>query len=143
MWAAMGATSDAIAADIVDGVNTRGYNDYYKPFVGSNGSNVVGDYAWTTENSGGTTHPVGTKLPNELGLYDMAGNVLQWCWDGAGGDPSGALTNPTGSLNSSNRHFVGSCGWDDDHWSAYVKNSGSLFPYVAANKLGFRVLRRP
>ncbi len=45
------------------------------------GSNTVGDVAWYNGNSGGTTHTVGTKAPNELGIYDMSGNVAEWCWD--------------------------------------------------------------
>ena len=45
------------------------------------GSNNVGDVAWCQENSEGTTHEVGTKAPNELKLYDMSGNVNEWCQD--------------------------------------------------------------
>ena len=45
------------------------------------GSNTVADVAWYTVNSSSSTHAVGTKLPNELGLYDMSGNVYEWCWD--------------------------------------------------------------
>ena len=45
------------------------------------GSNDVGKVAWYIANSGGSTHPVGQKQPNELGLYDMSGNVMQWCSD--------------------------------------------------------------
>ena len=45
------------------------------------GSNSIDDVAWFMENSNGKTHPVGTKLPNELGLYDMSGNVSEWCND--------------------------------------------------------------
>jgi formylglycine-generating enzyme required for sulfatase activity len=45
------------------------------------GGNTIGDVAWHSGNSGGITHPVGTKIPNELGMYDMTGNVWEWCWD--------------------------------------------------------------
>ena len=52
--------------------------------------------AWHRGNSDGTTHPVGTREANEWGLYDLSGNVLQWCFDWFGDYPGGAVTNPTG-----------------------------------------------
>jgi len=74
MWAAIGAPADGQGG----GVNTTGYE---KVFAGSTGSNSLGDYAWYSLNSDSKTHAVGTKLPNEIGLYDMSGNVAEMCWD--------------------------------------------------------------
>ena len=61
----------------------------------SGGSNID-DVAWYRGNSGSKTHPVKTKKPNELGLYDMSGNVYEWCQDWYGSYGSNAQTNPTG-----------------------------------------------
>jgi formylglycine-generating enzyme required for sulfatase activity len=67
------------------------------------GSNTLGDVAWYVDNSGDSKHPVGEKSPNELGIYDMCGNVTEACSDWYGDYPSTAQINPQGPLTGSSR----------------------------------------
>lgn len=60
------------------------------------GSNTPKDVAWYSTNAGGTTHPVGEKHPNELGIYDMSGNVSEWVQDRYGSYTAQDTTDPTG-----------------------------------------------
>ena len=71
------------------------------------GSNTIGDVAWYDGNSGSKTHAVGTKQPNELGAFDMTGNVWEWCQDWYGSYSSSPQTNPTGAVSGSYRVYRG------------------------------------
>ena len=84
------------------GRNSRGYQ--------YSGSSNLGDVAWYGENyETGTTHPVKTKSPNELGIYDMSGNVYEWCQDRWGKYSSSSQTNPTGPSKGSRSVYRGGC----------------------------------
>ncbi|MDR0513445.1 MAG: formylglycine-generating enzyme family protein [Treponema sp.] len=73
------------------------------------GSNNVAEVAWLMETSGGTTHPVGSLLPNALGLFDMNGNVYEWMWDWYGPYPDIAETDPVGPADGTARVRRGGC----------------------------------
>ena len=67
------------------------------------GSPTIGDVAWYYDNAGSTTHPVATKNANELQLFDMSGNVWEWCWDIYGAYPTGDQNNPHGAESGTYR----------------------------------------
>lgn len=71
------------------------------------GSNNIDDVAWYGDNSGNKTHLVATKQPNELGIYDMSGNVWEWCQDWYGAYNSGSQVNPVEPTSGTKRVWRG------------------------------------
>jgi formylglycine-generating enzyme required for sulfatase activity len=112
------------------GAQSRGYK--------YSGSNTVGNVAWYDENSGNTTHPVGQKSPNELGLYDMSGNVWEWCSDWYGAYNSSWLADPIGPSSGSYRVVRGGS-WGNVAQRVRVPYRSDYTPGDRNNLLGFRL----
>jgi formylglycine-generating enzyme required for sulfatase activity len=102
------------------------------------GSNEIDDVAWYNDNSGNTTHNVATKSPNELGIYDMSGNVWEWCQDWYGSYSSGSQTNPTGPTSGSYRVRRGGC-WGNAASGCRVALRDYRTPTNSSDYLGLRL----
>ena len=112
------------------GSKSRGYK--------YSGSNTIGDVAWFHYNSGRKTHNVKTKQPNELGLYDMSGNVWECCQDWYGSYSSGSKTNPTGPSSGSGRVWRGGSWYDIARFCRSLDRR-NLAPSILGTKLGLRL----
>lgn len=104
------------------------------------GSDDIGKVAWYGENSDISSHDVATRLPNILRLYDMCGNVAEWCWDYMGELPTQPQTNPHGPQIGS-MHVKRGGGWLDDAPLCTVFFRSGSAPTGKSSSLGFRVCR--
>ena len=103
------------------------------------GSNNLSDVAWYGNNSGDETHAVGTKQPNELGIYDMSGNVWEWCQDWYETYSSSSQVNPTGA-NSGSCRVVRGVSWYNNARDCRLSLRGSNTPDFRSSNLGLRLV---
>ncbi len=104
------------------------------------GSNDINAVAWYYSDSGSTTHTVGTKAANELGTFDMSGNVWEWVWDIYGTYPSGAQTDPHGATSGSGRVRRGGS-WGNLAYDCPVSIRNNVDATSTSGGLGFRCVR--
>ena len=102
------------------------------------GSNAIGNVAWYWDNSGSTTHDVKIKSANELGIYGMSGNALEWCQDWYGEYSKGSQTNPTGPSSGSYRVLRGGS-WHGSAENCRVSIRYNGNPDIRYSNIGFRL----
>lgn len=112
------------------------YQDEYNPY---SGSDIIGKVGWFKNNSGRSAHPVAEKDPNSLGLYDMSGNVMEWCWDNYGAYEE-TVMDPVTNTGDYNRILRGGS------WHSYSYFCRTAYrSYDKQNKrfnnIGFRIVR--
>ena len=106
------------------------------------GSADIGEVAWYKDNSGNQAHPVGQKAPNVLGLYDMSGNVWQWCWDWHGNYTMATQVDPRGPSHGMNHIYRGGS-WILGPESLRAAMRGNNAPEIWNNRTGFRIVFNP
>jgi formylglycine-generating enzyme required for sulfatase activity len=105
---------------------------------GDDRSKDLDKHAWCAENAGGRTHPVGQKLPNPFGFFDMYGNVWEWCSDWYGDLAGGRVTDPEGPALGALRVYRGGS-WGSNADRCQSSNRDGYDPTHRQSHLGFRV----
>jgi formylglycine-generating enzyme required for sulfatase activity len=105
------------------------------------GEGSLAEYAWYRGNANKTTYPVGEKKPNAWGLYDMHGNVWEWCADWYGDYPATAVVDPQGASSGSFRVLRGGS-WSNRADNCRAANRCSLSPSLTNYNVGLRLARR-
>lgn len=117
----------------------------YAPGYTYAGSNNLDEVAWYNDNADGQTHPVGQKKANELGLYDMIGNVMEWCWDCYSPEIKPFVKNSVSNAQNEQatdcRRICRGSGWDDAADDTLILGRLPLVPHYRAEDLGFRLAR--
>ncbi|MCD4678683.1 MAG: SUMF1/EgtB/PvdO family nonheme iron enzyme [Desulfobacula sp.] len=99
--------------------------------------------AWHESNSGGETHSVGSKEPNGLGIYDMSGNVWEWCEDVYDKEAYSKHSRNNPLVTSGGSYRVGRGGsWCDESWGVRCANRSGFRPSYPGSNLGFRLIRK-
>lgn len=106
------------------------------------GSNDLDEVGWYVENGGDGVKPAGTKMPNQLGLYDMSGNLWEYCWDIYHNQyPTADVTDPTGPVSGPHRVMRGGS-WNSDASNCTVARRFYSLAALSTNFTGFRVARK-
>lgn len=105
------------------------------------GSDILGSVAWYKENSNKKFHPVATKSPNTLGIYDMSGNVQEWCQDWKGAWSGNSLINPQGASSGTYRVIRGGSIFSDKSECRVADRCNYRYePQECINSIGFRLV---
>ena len=118
------------------GGGTLGHNYQYS------GSDSIYTVAWYAENSGYSVHQVATKKYNELRIYDLSGNLSEWCWDFMAPYPSGLQINPHGASTGLQRAIRGGSGYSSAQMCRVAARSSGLPTQNQAVSIGFRCVKK-